>query len=134
MGNILYGMLPMFFDFRNIADIFFCDLTVDFRDNVGIVPYDLTEDFLPVLSAKCNEIRAVCAVIIFCNAISFSLMKFRTNASCVTVLVGEGGAPRSESPISMLAGGKYTEIHSRSFSIIAYQKRKEKKEIWSLSG
>ena len=29
----------MFFDLRNIADLFFCDMPVRFRDDVGIVPY-----------------------------------------------------------------------------------------------
>ena len=39
----------IFFNFRNVADIFFGNMSVRFRDDVGIVPYDLTEDFLPVL-------------------------------------------------------------------------------------
>ena len=30
----------IFFDFRHIADVFFCDDPVKFRDDVGIVPYD----------------------------------------------------------------------------------------------
>ena len=30
-----------FFGFRSIADIFFCNASVRFRDDVGIVPYDI---------------------------------------------------------------------------------------------
>ena len=57
------------FDFGDIPDVFFHDPPIRLWDDVGIVPYDVAQDFAPVLGADCDKICAVLAVIIMADAI-----------------------------------------------------------------
>ena len=70
----------IFFYFGHISYIFFCNPPIRLRDDVGIVPYDGTEEFLTVLGADGDKIGTVLAVIIIFYAVGFSLGKvYKTN-------------------------------------------------------
>ena len=58
--------------------------TIRFRDDVGIVPYDLAEDFLSVLGTDGDEVGTVQAVVVITQAILLPLRRFH---DC-TVLCG----------------------------------------------